>query len=190
MVAHITLSLLLGVGVLSSSSNAFTTTSSRTPDARPVCQSRLCAESMGEAENENLSRRDANSKFAMLASAFATTFNGIDAAVAEDASDGGRLIEFEVSNLDGGGSGKFVIKTRPDWAPKGAQRFEELTEKNFWEGCRIFRVLPGFVSQFGITGDPQTQAYWRSKVRVVARRQSPFGTVLAPGEGYYRVSRG
>ena len=29
--------------------------------------------------------------------------------------------------------------------------------------CRFFRVLPGFVSQFGINGDPNTMSYWRSK---------------------------
>ena len=57
----------------------------------------------------------------------------------------------------GGGTGTFVIKTHPEWAPIGAERFETLSSNGFFEGCRIFRVLPGFVSQFGINGDPDLQ---------------------------------
>lgn len=49
-----------------------------------------------------------------------------------------------------------------DWAPKGVQRFEALTENKFWDGCRVFRVLPGFIAQFGINGDPQVQSKWRA----------------------------
>lgn len=108
--------------------------------------------------DDTLSRRDVGSRIAMLASAFATTFTSTDAFAEEE----GRLIKFEVENLDGGGSGSFTVRTRPDWAPKGVQRFETLTDTKFWDGCRVFRVLPGFIAQFGITGDPQVQAKWRS----------------------------
>lgn len=82
-----------------------------------------------------------------------------------DDGDEGRLIKFYVENVDGieGHSGEFVVRTRPSWAPIGVQRFEELTEKKFWDGCSAFRVLPHFVSQFGINGDPKTQAKWRDK---------------------------
>eukprot|EP00566_Odontella_aurita_P037765 CAMPEP_0113538176 /NCGR_PEP_ID=MMETSP0015_2-20120614/7225_1 /TAXON_ID=2838 /ORGANISM="Odontella" /LENGTH=269 /DNA_ID=CAMNT_0000437731 /DNA_START=86 /DNA_END=895 /DNA_ORIENTATION=- /assembly_acc=CAM_ASM_000160 len=117
-------------------------------------------------EQDNISRRDVGSRLAILASSFATTFTSpVDLALAADDEGAGKLIEFEVQNLDGieGNTGKIVIRTRPDWAPKGAQRFEELTEQKFWNNCRIFRVLPGFVAQFGINGDPQTQAVWRSR---------------------------
>ena len=79
--------------------------------------------------------------------------------------EGSKMIEFEVANLGGeeGKTGTFVVQTRPSWAPKGAARFVELTEKQFWDECRFFRVLPGFVSQFGINGDPKQMEYWRSK---------------------------
>ena len=40
---------------------------------------------------------------------------------------------------------------------------QELTSIGFWKDCRVFRVLPGFVVQFGIQGDPSIQATWRSK---------------------------
>ena len=144
--------------------------------------------------DDTLSRRDVGSRIAMLASAFATTFTSTDAFAEEE----GRLIKFEVENLDGGGSGSFTVRTRPDWAPKGVQRFETLTDTKFWDGCRVFRVLPGFIAQvslyfcirlcsgsetrpnfaslfssfsflcqFGITGDPQVQAKWRSVVRLI-----------------------
>ena len=46
----------------------------------------------------------------------------VDNVFAEDTAEGGgRLIEFEVAGLDGGGSGKFIVKTRPDWAPIGVE---------------------------------------------------------------------
>ena len=71
-----------------------------------------------------------------------------------NADDTGKLIEFTVNNLDGneGSTGTFVVKTHPEWAPIGAERFETLAETGFFDGCRVFRVLPGFVSQFGING--------------------------------------
>ncbi|KAL7550567.1 hypothetical protein ACHAWF_017273 [Thalassiosira exigua] len=116
-------------------------------------------------DGDALSRRDAAFRMAtMTASAVgATSFSPSDAVAEEDG--GGRLIEFTVENLDGepGSTGSFVVKTRPEWAPLGAERFEALVESSFFDQCRIFRVLPGFVAQFGINGDPQVQAKWRSQ---------------------------
>ena len=109
-----------------------------------------------------LSRREA-----CLTGISAATFLAPSLALAEDEAleEGSKLIEFEVANLGGeeGNTGKFTIRTRPSWAPKGAARFVELTEQGFWDDCRFFRVLPGFVSQFGINGDPEKMNYWRSK---------------------------
>ena len=51
----------------------------------------------------------------------------------------------------------------PEWAPLGAARFKELVEKGFFADCRFFRVLDGFVAQFGINGDPDVQKEWRNK---------------------------
>lgn len=39
------------------------------------------------------------------------------------------------------------IKVHPDWSPRGAQRFRELVQAGFYDDCRFFRVLPGFVAQ-------------------------------------------
>ncbi|EEC45948.1 predicted protein, partial [Phaeodactylum tricornutum CCAP 1055/1] len=38
-----------------------------------------------------------------------------------------------------------------------------LTSIGFWDDCRVFRVLPGFVCQFGINGNPTVQQEWRGK---------------------------
>ena len=55
----------------------------------------------------------------------------------------------------------FDVEMQPDWAPKGAQRFEELVKQDFFEDVRFFRVVDGFMAQFGISGDPQVAAKWR-----------------------------
>jgi len=77
----------------------------------------------------------------------------------------GRLIEFRVSNLDGDPStGSFKIRTRPSWAPLGVARFEELTQDNFFDSCRFFRVLDNFIAQFGINGSPDVNKKWRKEI--------------------------
>jgi peptidyl-prolyl cis-trans isomerase A (cyclophilin A) len=57
--------------------------------------------------------------------------------------------------------GTFVIDVRRDWAPQGADRFYNLVKNGFYDGVRFFRVLDGFMAQFGINGDPKVSAVWR-----------------------------
>jgi peptidyl-prolyl cis-trans isomerase A (cyclophilin A) len=59
-------------------------------------------------------------------------------------------------------AGPFVVLVHRDWAPKGADRFYNLVKYRFFDGCRFFRVVPKFMVQFGINGDPQVQAPWRA----------------------------
>lgn len=77
----------------------------------------------------------------------------------------GRIVEITINNLEGdpSQSGVVQLQLEPSWAPRGVNRFMELTENQFFKDCRIFRVLPGFVAQFGIQGNPGLQAVWRSK---------------------------
>ena len=57
--------------------------------------------------------------------------------------------------------GAFVIEVHREWAPLGADRFYNLVTSGYYDGTRVFRVIPGFMAQFGIHGDPQVAAVWR-----------------------------
>lgn len=57
--------------------------------------------------------------------------------------------------------GDIVIQVTRKWAPNGADRFYELVKGGFFDECRFFRVVPGFMVQFGINGDPAVQTKWR-----------------------------
>jgi cyclophilin family peptidyl-prolyl cis-trans isomerase len=59
------------------------------------------------------------------------------------------------------GKGDIVLKITRDWAPKGADRFFSLVKNGFYDDCRFYRVLPKYVAQFGIHGDPAVSAKWR-----------------------------
>src|SRR5437899_3882756 len=59
-------------------------------------------------------------------------------------------------------AGVFVVEVHTDWAPNGADRFYNLVKNGFYDNCRFFRVVPGFMVQFGINGDPAIQSGWRT----------------------------
>jgi peptidyl-prolyl cis-trans isomerase A (cyclophilin A) len=57
--------------------------------------------------------------------------------------------------------GDFVVAVDRALAPRGADRFYNLARHGYYDGVRFFRVLPGFVVQFGIHGEPALAAVWR-----------------------------
>jgi cyclophilin family peptidyl-prolyl cis-trans isomerase len=57
-------------------------------------------------------------------------------------------------------AGVFVIEVHTDWAPIGADRFYNLVKNGYYDDCRFFRVVPNFMVQFGINGDPAVQRNW------------------------------
>jgi peptidyl-prolyl cis-trans isomerase A (cyclophilin A) len=57
--------------------------------------------------------------------------------------------------------GDFVIEVTRAWAPNGADRFYNLVRHGFYDEARFFRVIGGFMAQFGINADPQVSARWR-----------------------------
>jgi len=56
--------------------------------------------------------------------------------------------------------GPIVIDVHRDWAPRGADRFYNMARAGFFSGVRFFRVIPNFMAQFGINGDPAVNAAW------------------------------
>jgi peptidyl-prolyl cis-trans isomerase A (cyclophilin A) len=57
--------------------------------------------------------------------------------------------------------GPFVVEVHRDWAPNGADRFYNLVKNGFYDNVRFFRVIEGFMVQFGVNGDPKISAVWR-----------------------------
>ena len=57
-------------------------------------------------------------------------------------------------------TGPVVIEVHRDWAPLGADRFYNLVKYGFYDNVRFFRVIPGFMAQGGMSGDPAIQKLW------------------------------
>jgi peptidyl-prolyl cis-trans isomerase A (cyclophilin A) len=58
--------------------------------------------------------------------------------------------------------GAFVVEVHREWAPNGADRFYNLVRGGFYNDVRFFRVLAGFMAQFGMNGNPAVQKVWGS----------------------------
>ena len=56
--------------------------------------------------------------------------------------------------------GKFLVEVNREWAPIGADRFYKLVTEGFYDDCAFFRVVEGFVVQFGLPADPTNNARW------------------------------
>ena len=56
--------------------------------------------------------------------------------------------------------GPIVIQAHRDWSPNGVDRFYQLVQSGFYDDVRFFRVVPPFVVQFGMHGDPARNAQW------------------------------
>ena len=68
--------------------------------------------------------------------------------------DGSFQVTFACSN------GTFVVEFIPEWAPIGVAHFRKALDAGVYTGARFFRVLPEFMVQFGIAGDPALSATW------------------------------
>src|SRR5277367_6701329 len=69
--------------------------------------------------------------------------------------------------------GLFVVEVHRDWAPNGADRFYNLVKNGFYDNARFFRVVTGFMVQFGINGDPKLSSVWReARIKDDAVKQS------------------
>ncbi|MEX2531907.1 MAG: peptidylprolyl isomerase [Gemmatimonadota bacterium] len=59
-------------------------------------------------------------------------------------------------------AGDFVVESVREWAPHGNDRFFNLVRAGFYDGVRFFRVVDGFVAQFGLNPDTDVIAAWRT----------------------------
>ena len=75
-------------------------------------------------------------------------------------SSSGRAPDIFKVNLDTS-KGTVVIEVHRDWAPIGADHFYQLIKAGYYDGARFFRVVPGFVVQFGLAADPAVTAKWK-----------------------------
>ena len=57
--------------------------------------------------------------------------------------------------------GEFVVEVHRAWSPKGADRFYNLVKNGYFDGAGFFRVVAGFMVQFGISGTPEINGKWR-----------------------------
>ena len=56
--------------------------------------------------------------------------------------------------------GTFIIEVHREWSPNGADRFYNLVKNGYYDGVKFYRVVPGFVVQWGIYGDPSIATTW------------------------------
>jgi peptidyl-prolyl cis-trans isomerase A (cyclophilin A) len=78
-----------------------------------------------------------------------------DPAALNEQSPANYKVRFDTSK------GAFVVEVRRDVAPNGADRFYNLVKNGYYDNVRFFRVVSGFMVQFGINGDPAINARWR-----------------------------
>ena len=58
--------------------------------------------------------------------------------------------------------GDFVVKVTRAWSPRGADRFYNLVQYHFFDGAAFFRVIEGFIVQFGISARPEVSKVWQN----------------------------
>jgi cyclophilin family peptidyl-prolyl cis-trans isomerase len=66
-------------------------------------------------------------------------------------------VRFETSQ------GAFVVEAHREWAPHGVDRFYGLVAAGFFDDSRFFRVVAGFIAQFGLPGNPAITALWKER---------------------------
>jgi homoserine O-acetyltransferase/O-succinyltransferase len=73
--------------------------------------------------------------------------------------------------------GDFVVEAVRAWAPLAVDRFWNLVRHGYYDDARFHRVVPGFIVQWGIAGDPTASAVWLHR---------PIPDETSPGVGNVR----
>jgi homoserine O-acetyltransferase len=80
-----------------------------------------------------------------------------DAAIFQRPAPALFRVAFETS------AGPFTVEIHRDWAPIGVDRLYHLVQAGFFDDSRFARVVPNFIVQFGIPGDPRVTAEWKDR---------------------------
>jgi peptidyl-prolyl cis-trans isomerase A (cyclophilin A) len=91
-------------------------------------------------------------------------------------------VRFETSR------GPFVMEVRRAWSPFGVDRFYYLVRRGFYDDTRFFRVIPGYIAQFGISADPQITSAWRGRIipdDTVKHQSNSRGRVAFASAGHH-----
>mmetsp|Transcript_12277 Transcript_12277/g.18382 ORF Transcript_12277/g.18382 Transcript_12277/m.18382 type:complete len:259 (-) Transcript_12277:12-788(-) len=104
-------------------------------------------------------RRNFGGKILTSTAAIATS-NALKSSASADSDE--VRVEFQVE-VEPSVQKSFTVSIHKNWAPIGADRFLELVDNNFFDEVRFFRVISGFIAQFGINGDPSVSKVWRGK---------------------------
>jgi peptidyl-prolyl cis-trans isomerase A (cyclophilin A) len=90
-------------------------------------------------------------------------------------------VRFETS------AGNIVVEVRKEWAPRGVARFQELLAMRYFSQGRFYRVVPGFIAQFGVHKDYDTHGLWREFFFVDDHPDAPLkntrGTLVYAQDG-------
>jgi len=82
--------------------------------------------------------------------------SGPDGGATDEQAPDEYAVLFETS------AGNFKIQATRAWAPHGADRFYALVTSGYFDDQRFFRVVPDFVVQWGLSGDPELTSQWRN----------------------------
>lgn len=104
---------------------------------------------------------------------------GASESAAPGATPDSFRVEFETSR------GRFAAVAHRAWAPNGVDRFYQLVKSGYYDSTYFFRVIEGFVAQFGISGNPKESAAWRER-RIpddTVRHSNTRGTIAFASQG-------
>lgn len=87
-------------------------------------------------------------------SAHRTATQATPAATTQNADASAYRVRFDTS------AGPFVVEISPDLAPNGSRRFAQLVKAKYFDGSRFYRVVPGFVVQWGAAANPTVTQKW------------------------------
>ena len=94
-------------------------------------------------------------------------------------------VRFETSE------GEFLVDVYRSWAPLGADRFYNLVVGGFFDDTRVYRIVDGFVAQFGLHADPYVNQAWKTEYLVddpVTRENTRGRLTFAKGGRHTRTT--